>query len=65
MKKLACADIDPSFDCDFVAEGKTDKEVIGKMMAHAKSAHPDKLASMSDADQKAMMQKMNDLLAGQ
>jgi len=52
-------------DCAFVAEGETNDEVKGKMMAHAQEAHPDKIASMSDADKAGMDAKMDEMLNAQ
>ena len=47
--------------CDFVAKGATADEAVGKMMAHAIQAHPDKVkemsAKMSKEEMVAMMQK--------
>ena len=37
-KSLKCGDVG-SFDCDFVACGKTEDEVLKKGAEHAKSAH--------------------------
>ena len=42
MKTLACKAF--GMDCDFVAKGKNDDEVISKMTDHVKTDHPDKLA---------------------
>lgn len=41
MKKLACKSM--GTNCDFVAMGKTEEEVMGKMMEHMKMEHPDKM----------------------
>ncbi len=42
MKILSCADLGVA-DCNFVARGQSEQEVIGKMMSHAKPSHPDLL----------------------
>ncbi len=36
-KQIACREI--GADCDFVAQGKTDQEVVDKCAEHAKSQH--------------------------
>ena len=46
MMKLACKDLDPSTTCMFEATGETKEEVAGKMLAHVKSDHPDKMSGM-------------------
>ena len=47
-------------DDDFVAKGETDEEVIGKMMVHAKEAHADKMAGMSDEEMTKMKETMKE-----
>jgi predicted small metal-binding protein len=42
-------------DDGFFAKGKTNEEVIAKMMDHVKKAHPDKMTGMSEEDMKKMM----------
>ncbi len=37
MFKLACRDLGQ--ECDFVADGATKEEVMGKLMEHGKSMH--------------------------
>ena len=56
MKKLACKDIDPSIDCGFVATGATTEEVVGKMMKHVKSEHPDKMMGANMGEMKKMFE---------
>ncbi|MEA2715410.1 MAG: hypothetical protein QOG91_438 [Candidatus Parcubacteria bacterium] len=58
MKKLACKDINPSTSCTYEATGKSAKEVVGKMMAHAKADHTEDLAGKSDSELKAMWEPM-------
>ncbi len=41
--------------CDFVATGATEEEVIGKMMQHAGSAHPEAVAKMNAMPKDEMM----------
>jgi predicted small metal-binding protein len=36
-KKMSCRDIGP--DCDFVARGETEEEVMGQVAVHAQAAH--------------------------
>jgi predicted small metal-binding protein len=36
-KKMSCKDVGP--DCDFVAHGETEEEVMGQVAEHARSAH--------------------------
>ena len=59
MWKVSCADLgDPS--CHFEATGQTADEAKQKLMAHAKEAHADKLAGMSEADKSGMMKMMDE-----
>lgn len=57
MKKLACRDM--GMNCDFVAMGATDEEVVQKLGEHGKMTHPNELAemakTMSDDQMTAMM----------
>lgn len=52
MKTLACRDM--GVDCDFVAKGQTDEEVVAAGMRHAASRHPEYIKelhkTMSDDD---------------
>ena len=36
-RRMSCRDVGP--DCDFVARGETDEEVMGQVAEHARSAH--------------------------
>ena len=36
-RKMSCRDVGP--DCDFVAHGESDKEVMGQVAEHARTAH--------------------------
>lgn len=58
MKTLACKDLGTP-ECPFVAQGNTEEEVVGAMMAHAAEVHKEKIdemkKTMSDADMAAMM----------
>jgi predicted small metal-binding protein len=36
-KTMSCRDVGP--DCDFVARGETEEEVMGQVAEHARSAH--------------------------
>jgi predicted small metal-binding protein len=36
-KSMCCRDVGP--DCDFVARGETEEEIMGQVAEHAKSAH--------------------------
>ena len=56
MKELACKDVDPSIDCDFVATGATTEEVVRKMMKHIKSDHPDKMMNANMEEMKKMLE---------
>ena len=62
MKTLACRDM--GVDCDFVAQGETEKEVMDKAMEHVKAVHPEKAEEMKAMSQQetesAMMAKMKD-----
>ncbi len=61
MKKVGCKDLGMP-TCPFVAEGETVGEVKGKMWAHAKEVHPDKMKEMSDEEKKGMNEKIDSLL---
>jgi predicted small metal-binding protein len=56
MMKLSCKDLDATSTCNYEATGETATEVAGKMLEHAKTDHPEKLAGMSDADSMSMME---------
>ena len=36
-KKMNCRDVGP--DCDFVARGETEEEIMGQVAEHARTAH--------------------------
>ena len=36
-RKMSCRDVGP--DCDFVARGESDEEVMGQVAEHARTAH--------------------------
>ena len=36
-RRMSCRDVGP--DCDFVARGETDEEVMGQVAEHARAAH--------------------------
>jgi len=36
-KQMSCRDVGP--DCDFVARGETEEEIMGQVAEHARSAH--------------------------
>jgi predicted small metal-binding protein len=36
-RRMSCRDVGP--DCDFVARGLTDEEVMGQVAEHARKAH--------------------------
>jgi len=36
-RRMSCRDVGP--DCDFVARGETDEEVMGQVAEHARVAH--------------------------
>jgi predicted small metal-binding protein len=51
-RKMSCRDVGP--DCDFVARGESDEEVMGQVAEHARSAHgmndvPQELAQKAKA----------------
>lgn len=51
-RKMSCRDVGP--DCDFVARGETDEEVMGQVADHARTAHgmeevPPELATKAQA----------------
>lgn len=37
--RIVCRDIDLGWDCDFVAQGKSEDEVYNKIRKHTKDAH--------------------------
>ena len=36
-RRMSCRDVGP--DCDFVARGETDDEIMGQVAEHARTAH--------------------------
>jgi predicted small metal-binding protein len=36
-RRMSCRDVGP--DCDFVARGETDEEIMGQVAEHARTAH--------------------------
>ena len=42
-------------DCDFVATGETDQEIMDQLMAHGMAVHADQMAGM---DKEKMVEKM-------
>lgn len=56
MKMLSCKDM--GMDDDFVAKGMTEGEVMTKIMEHAKEAHSEKMAGMSDEEITKMKETM-------
>ena len=36
-RRMSCRDVGP--DCDFVARGESDEEVMGQVAEHARAAH--------------------------
>ncbi len=36
-RRMSCRDVGP--DCDYVARGETDEEVMGQVAEHARTAH--------------------------
>jgi predicted small metal-binding protein len=58
MKTLACKDIDPTLNCEFVAKAETDDATVQMMTEHAAVAHPEKMEqmkAMSPEEVKTMM----------
>jgi predicted small metal-binding protein len=59
MKTLACRDM--GMDCDFVAKGMTEEEVLEKTMKHGMEVHKEKMdemmKTMSEDQIKEMMRK--------
>lgn len=56
MKTLSCRDM--GGDCNFVAQGNSNEEVVKMMMSHAMQAHPEKLKSMGNVSPEEMNQMM-------
>lgn len=56
MKKLACRDM--GMNCDFVATGMTDEEVMQKLGAHGKMTHPKELVEMAKTMSQEQMMAM-------
>lgn len=56
MKQLTCKDATPkgfSTDCDFVATGETNEDVLQKMREHGGSVHSDMVANATPESMKA------------
>ncbi|MBI2449798.1 DUF1059 domain-containing protein [Candidatus Pacearchaeota archaeon] len=58
---MSCKDIG-SEDCGFSVTTHSADEVKKAIFAHAKYAHPEKLAGMSEAEKQGMMKKMDEML---
>lgn len=59
MKQLSCKAL--GADCDFVAKGQTDEDVIRQVQEHAKTDHPDEwtqMQKMSNEEKNKMMKDM-------
>lgn len=61
MKSLSCKDLG-GMDCNFTATGNSADEVKQAMFAHAQSAHPEVLASMTPEQMQEVTQRMDALL---
>ena len=64
MKTLSCREM-AMVDCDFVAKGQTDEEIVQKMTEHAKMAHKETMGDMMkkmtvDEMREAMTKKIKD-----
>ncbi len=55
MKQLRCNDVSPEGtpDCDFVAKGETNEEVLQQIRDHGKTAHADMMAKATPESMKA------------
>jgi len=58
MKMLSCKDMGGSDD--FVAKGETKQEIMDKMAAHAKEAHPEMMEGKSEEEKMKMMEMMKE-----
>ena len=47
--------MDSTSTCEFMATGNTNEEVMQNMSAHAKEAHADKIAGITDEQMNEMM----------
>lgn len=54
MKTLTCKDMGKP-DCDFVAKGETEEEVLNTMFNHVREAHEDVLENNSESDLREQM----------
>ena len=63
MYSISCRDL--GGDCDHTVTGNSVEEVKEGLFAHAADAHPEKLKTMSEEEKKAMVQKMEEVLAAQ
>ena len=59
MKQLSCRSLGE--DCDFVATGETEDEVIEKGMEHTKNDHPDVWARMQQMSQEEKDKEMKEM----
>ena len=59
-KKLGCADV--GMDCPFSVTSETEEQVMEHVMMHAGKVHADKMASMSDEDKAALMDKCHEAM---
>jgi predicted small metal-binding protein len=60
MKTLACNDVDPSLNCDYVAKGETMDLLMADVKAHMQTAHAEKFAAMSGMSDADMMKMVAD-----
>lgn len=61
MYTLSCKDMG-STDCDFVASADSREEVKRLMIEHAKSAHPEKMSTMTEEEITGMGPMMDNLI---
>ena len=59
-KTLRCVDM--GIKCDFVAKGKTSREVKKKIMEHAKIVHWDIMKNITPEEKELMTETMNSIL---
>jgi predicted small metal-binding protein len=64
MKFLSCHEIG-NFNCEFVATGSTDLEIINKMFAHTEKMHPEFIQRLSNSQIIGLTAMMDSMLSDQ
>jgi predicted small metal-binding protein len=58
MYSVACTDL--GFDCSFVAQDRSPRKVRDLMLDHARDAHPEVLAGITDVERRELVRRIDD-----